>query len=146
MRKPASAGMRKFRVSYYGSHLPPSQKGTRRAARPRRATAPGETGRAGGYMALEWAMGYAGMMIAPPASEWEAFGPMPGPELAGHLREWGGQDRPGEDPEGAAPKADKDGYPTDKGQGPTCFHGPVTRRGEEDSSGESQQASVSLTP
>lgn len=45
----------------------------------------------GYYMALEWAMVYAGMMIALPASEWEAFGPMPGPELAGHLREWAGR-------------------------------------------------------
>lgn len=45
----------------------------------------------GYYVALEWAMVYAGMMIALPASEWEAFGPMPGPELAGHLREWAGK-------------------------------------------------------
>jgi IS4 transposase len=42
----------------------------------------------GYYMALEWAMVYAGMMIALPASEWEPFGPMPSQELAGHLREW----------------------------------------------------------
>jgi IS4 transposase len=45
----------------------------------------------GYYMALEWAMVYAGMMIALPASEWEAFGPMPSQELAGHLREWAGK-------------------------------------------------------
>ena len=45
----------------------------------------------GYYLALEWAMVYAGMMIALPASEWEAFGPMPSPELAGHLREWAGK-------------------------------------------------------
>jgi len=45
----------------------------------------------GYYMAREWAMVYAGMMIAMPASEWEAFGPMPSRELAGHLREWAGK-------------------------------------------------------
>jgi IS4 transposase len=45
----------------------------------------------GYYMALEWAMVYAGMMIALPASEWEAFGPMPSQELAGYLREWAGK-------------------------------------------------------
>lgn len=45
----------------------------------------------GYYMALEWAMVYAGMMIALPVSGWEPFGPMPSPELAGHLREWAGR-------------------------------------------------------
>lgn len=45
----------------------------------------------GYYMALEWAMVYAGMMIALPASEWEVFGRMSGQELAGYLREWAGQ-------------------------------------------------------
>ena len=45
----------------------------------------------GYYMALEWAMVYAGMMIALPASEWEPFGPMPSQELAGYLREWAGK-------------------------------------------------------
>ena len=45
----------------------------------------------GYYMALEWAMVYAGMMIALPASEWEAFGPMPSQELAGYLRHWAGK-------------------------------------------------------
>jgi hypothetical protein len=42
----------------------------------------------GYYMALEWSMVYAGMRIALPASEWEAFGPMSSKELAGYLREW----------------------------------------------------------
>ena len=42
-----------------------------------------------GYsMALEWMLVYAGMMIAVPAREWEAFGAMPAGELAGHLRGW----------------------------------------------------------
>jgi len=45
----------------------------------------------GYYMALEWSMVYAGMMIALPASEWEAFGPMSSKELAGYLREWAGK-------------------------------------------------------
>lgn len=45
----------------------------------------------GYYMALEWAMVYAGMMIALPASEWEVFGRMSGPELAGYLRAWAGK-------------------------------------------------------
>ena len=42
----------------------------------------------GYYMALEWSMVYAGMMIALPASEWEVFGRMSSKELAGYLREW----------------------------------------------------------
>lgn len=45
----------------------------------------------GDYMALEWAMVYAGMMIALPASEWEVFGRMSGKELAGYLRNWAGK-------------------------------------------------------
>ena len=45
----------------------------------------------GYYMALEWAMVYAGMMIALPASEWEVFGRMSGPELAGYLCAWAGK-------------------------------------------------------
>ncbi len=45
----------------------------------------------GYYMALEWAMVFAGMMVALPASEWEAFGPMPSTDLAGYLREWAGR-------------------------------------------------------
>jgi IS4 transposase len=42
----------------------------------------------GYYMALEWATVYAGMMIALPAEQWEAFGGMPARELASHLRDW----------------------------------------------------------
>ena len=42
----------------------------------------------GYYMALEWMLVYAGMMIAVPAGEWAAFGAMPAGELAGHLRGW----------------------------------------------------------
>src|SRR2546421_10474493 len=42
----------------------------------------------GYYVALGWALGYAGMMIALPARQWEAFGRMPTKELAGYLREW----------------------------------------------------------
>jgi IS4 transposase len=42
----------------------------------------------GYYMALEWAMVYAGMMIALPAPQWEVFGQMSAKELAGHLRNW----------------------------------------------------------
>ena len=40
------------------------------------------------YVALEWAMVYAGMMIAVPAAEWAVFGTMSAEELARHLREW----------------------------------------------------------
>jgi hypothetical protein len=42
----------------------------------------------GYYMALEWALVYAGMMIALPAGQWEVFGQMPTQELAGYLRDW----------------------------------------------------------
>src|SRR6266567_1240864 len=42
----------------------------------------------GYYVALEWAMVYAGLMIALPAQEWEVFGHMPAKELAGYLRDW----------------------------------------------------------
>jgi hypothetical protein len=42
----------------------------------------------GYYMALEWSMVYAGMMIALPASRWEAFGQMSSQQMAGYLREW----------------------------------------------------------
>lgn len=45
----------------------------------------------GYYMALEWMLVYAGMMIAVPAGEWAAFGAMPAKELAGRLREWAGR-------------------------------------------------------
>jgi hypothetical protein len=42
----------------------------------------------GYYMALEWAMVYAGMMIALPAQKWEVFGHMSAADLAGYLRDW----------------------------------------------------------
>jgi hypothetical protein len=42
----------------------------------------------GYYMALEWSVVYAGMMIALPAAEWEVFGRMSAKELASHLRDW----------------------------------------------------------
>jgi hypothetical protein len=42
----------------------------------------------GYYMALEWMLVYAGMMIALPAEQWRPFGPMSAGELAGHLRQW----------------------------------------------------------
>lgn len=42
----------------------------------------------GYYMALEWGLGYAGMMIALPTQMWEVFGHMSAGELAGHLRDW----------------------------------------------------------
>lgn len=42
----------------------------------------------GYYVALEWAMVYAGMMIALPAEHWEVFGPMSTKELAKYLRTW----------------------------------------------------------
>jgi IS4 transposase len=42
----------------------------------------------GYYMALEWSMVYAGMMIALPASRWEGFGQMSSQQMAGYLREW----------------------------------------------------------
>lgn len=42
----------------------------------------------GYYVALEWAMVYAGMMIALPAKRWQVFGRMSARELAGHLRDW----------------------------------------------------------
>jgi IS4 transposase len=45
----------------------------------------------GYYLALEWAMVYPGMMIALPASEWEAFGRMSATDLAGYLRDWAGK-------------------------------------------------------
>jgi IS4 transposase len=40
------------------------------------------------YVALEWAMVYAGMMIAIPPAEWAVFGTMSTGELARFLREW----------------------------------------------------------
>jgi hypothetical protein len=42
----------------------------------------------GYYVALEWALVYAGMMIALPAEQWEPFGTMSAKELAVHLRDW----------------------------------------------------------
>jgi DDE family transposase len=45
----------------------------------------------GYYMALEWGLVYAGMMIALPARQWEVFGQLSAGELAGHLRDWAGK-------------------------------------------------------
>ena len=45
----------------------------------------------GYYVALEWAMVYAGMMIALPAAQWAVFGPMSAKELAKYLRRWAAQ-------------------------------------------------------
>src|ERR1041384_5697189 len=45
----------------------------------------------GYYMALEWSLVYAGMMIALPAAKWKPFAQMPAAELAGHLRNWAGK-------------------------------------------------------
>jgi IS4 transposase len=42
----------------------------------------------GYYMALEWALVYAGMMIALPTQKWAVFGRMSATELAGYLRAW----------------------------------------------------------
>lgn len=42
----------------------------------------------GYYMALEWALVYAGMMIALPGEAWEVFGTLSAKDLAGHLRGW----------------------------------------------------------
>jgi hypothetical protein len=42
----------------------------------------------GYYVALEWSLVYAGMMIALPAEEWAPFAAMPAKELASHLRGW----------------------------------------------------------
>lgn len=45
----------------------------------------------GYYMALEWGLVYAGMMIALPAGEWELFGQLSAAALAGYLHDWAGQ-------------------------------------------------------
>jgi hypothetical protein len=45
----------------------------------------------GYYMALEWGLVYAGMMIALPAEQWEVFGQTSAAELAGYLRDWAGK-------------------------------------------------------
>jgi len=42
----------------------------------------------GYYVALEWALVYAGMMIALPPEEWEVFGRMCAKELASYLGDW----------------------------------------------------------
>jgi len=42
----------------------------------------------GYYVALEWSLVYAGMMIALPPEGWKVFGEMATQELAGYLREW----------------------------------------------------------
>jgi len=42
----------------------------------------------GFYVALEWMLVYAGMMIALPAERWQPFGPMPPQQLAELLRRW----------------------------------------------------------
>jgi hypothetical protein len=42
----------------------------------------------GYYVALEWALVYAGMMIALPAPQWQVFGQMSARELASFLRAW----------------------------------------------------------
>jgi hypothetical protein len=45
----------------------------------------------GYYVALEWALVYAGMMIALPAEQWEMFGLMSAKKLARYLRDWAGK-------------------------------------------------------
>jgi IS4 transposase len=45
----------------------------------------------GYYIALEWSMVYAGMMIALPPAEWEGFGRMSAKELADFLGAWARQ-------------------------------------------------------
>jgi IS4 transposase len=45
----------------------------------------------GYYVALEWAMVYAGMMIALPAQQWEMFGAMSAKKMARYLRDWAGK-------------------------------------------------------
>jgi IS4 transposase len=45
----------------------------------------------GYYMAMEWSLVYAGMMVALPDEQWGAFGVMPSRELAGYLRAWSGK-------------------------------------------------------
>ena len=42
----------------------------------------------GYYVALEFALVYAGMMIAVPAQQWEVFATMSPKDLAAHLRDW----------------------------------------------------------
>src|SRR5262249_54290384 len=45
----------------------------------------------GYYVALEWSLVYAGMMIALPAEVWTPFAQMPAKQLAAHLRDWAGR-------------------------------------------------------
>jgi Transposase DDE domain len=45
----------------------------------------------GYYVALEWSLVYAGMMIALPAEVWTPFAQMPAKQLAGYLRDWAGR-------------------------------------------------------
>jgi hypothetical protein len=42
----------------------------------------------GYYMALEWSVVYAGMMIALPAEHWEVYGGLSAAVMASYLREW----------------------------------------------------------
>jgi hypothetical protein len=42
------------------------------------------------YVAQEWSVVYAGMMVALPEERWVCFGAMSAAELAGHLRVWSG--------------------------------------------------------
>jgi len=45
----------------------------------------------GYYIAQEWSVVYAGMMVALPDEQWTCFGAMSAVELAGHLRQWSGR-------------------------------------------------------
>src|SRR5262249_1702034 len=45
----------------------------------------------GYYVALEWSLVYAGMMIALPAEEGTPFAQMPARQLAGYLPDWAGR-------------------------------------------------------
>jgi hypothetical protein len=45
----------------------------------------------GYYMALEWALVYAGRMIALPPDRWERFGQLSAAEVASYLRDWAGK-------------------------------------------------------
>lgn len=45
----------------------------------------------GHYVAQEWSVVYAGMMVALPEQRWACFGAMSAAELAGYLRAWSGR-------------------------------------------------------
>jgi Transposase DDE domain len=45
----------------------------------------------GYYLALEWSLVSAGMMIALPAPKWVVFGQLSATQLAGYLRDWAGK-------------------------------------------------------